>query len=151
MAGRILVAIDGSEHAWKALDLAVELAKTQGAKLTVLHVVAYEPPPDALRSFAEVEGMSADEEAARFRYGRTLGDALTAEAEARAGAAGLSDIEAETAEGKPANVIIETAKRLPADMIVMGSRGLSEPRALLLGSVSHQVAHLAPCTCITVK
>lgn len=151
MAGRILVAIDGSEHAWKALDLAVELAKAQGAKLTALHVVAYEPPPEALRSFAEVEGVAAEEEAARFRYGRTLGDALTGEAEARASAAGLTAIDALTAEGKPANVILETAKGLPADMIVMGSRGLSEPRALLLGSVSHKVAHLSPCTCVTVK
>jgi len=151
MAGRILVAIDGSEHAWKALDLAIELAKAQQAKLSVLHVVAYEPAPEALRSFAEVEGISAEEEAARFRYGRTLGDALTGEAQARAAAAGLTAMEALTAEGKPATVIVETARGLPADMIVMGSRGLSEPRALLLGSVSHQVAHLAPCTCITVK
>lgn len=151
MTGRILVTIDGSEHAWKALDLAIELAKAQEAKLSVLHVVAYEPAPEALRSFAEVEGVSAEEEAARFRYGRTLGDALTGEAQARASAAGLGAVEALTAEGKPASVIVETAKALQADMIVMGSRGLSEPGALLLGSVSHKVAHLAPCTCVTVK
>jgi nucleotide-binding universal stress UspA family protein len=151
MIKTILVAIDGSEHAWKALDLAIELAKGHQARLTVLHVLAQEPVPEALRSFAEVEGLPAEEEAARFRYGRTLGDALTREAEARASAAGLAAVEARTAEGKPAAVIVETATALRADMIVMGSRGLSEPRALLLGSVSHKVAHLAPCTCVTVK
>lgn len=151
MIKKILVAIDGSEPAWKALDLATELAKAHQAKLIVLHVIAYEPAPEALRSFAEVEGVRAEEEAARFRYGRTLGDALTGEAEARTSAAGLAAIEALTAEGKPAAVIVETAKAEGVDMIVMGSRGLSEPRALLLGSVSHKVAHLAPCTCVTVK
>jgi nucleotide-binding universal stress UspA family protein len=34
---------------------------------------------------------------------------------------------------------------------VLGSRGLSEPKALFLGSVSHKVANLAECTCVTVK
>lgn len=151
MIRKILVAIDGSEHAWKALDLASELAKGHQAELIVLHVLAHEPVPEALRTYAEVEGLPVEEEAARFRYGRTLGDALTREAQDRARAGGVAAVEARTAEGKPATVIVETAKAERADMIVMGSRGLSEPRALLLGSVSHKVAHLAPCTCVTVK
>lgn len=151
MINKILVAIDGSEHAWKALDLATELAKAHQAKLVVLHVVHYEPVPEALRTFAAVEGLPAEEEAARFRYGRTLGDKLTREAEARVHAAGLAELETHTAEGRPASVIVETAKAERADMIVMGSRGVSEPHALILGSISHKVAHLAPCTCVTVK
>lgn len=150
MQKKILVPIDGSEHAWKALDLAVELAKPDQATLLVLHVVAHQPAPPALRTFAEVEGVSAAEEEARYRYGRTLGDALTREAQARAGAAGVT-AEARTAEGKPASVIVDTAEAERVAMIVMGSRGVSEPHALLLGSVSHKVAHLAPCTCVTVK
>jgi nucleotide-binding universal stress UspA family protein len=151
MISRILVAIDGSEHAWKALDLATVLAKAQQAELMVLHVIAREPVPDPFPSYAGIERLSAEEEAARFHYGRTLGDALTRDAQDRARAAGVAKVEARTAEGKPATMIVETATAERVDMIVMGSRGLSEPRALLLGSVSHKVAHLAPCTCVTVK
>jgi len=36
-------------------------------------------------------------------------------------------------------------------MIVMGSRGLSDARALFLGSVSHKMTNHAECTCVTVK
>ena len=36
-------------------------------------------------------------------------------------------------------------------MIVMGSRGLSDAKALFLGSVSHKVTNQATCTCATVK
>ena len=39
----------------------------------------------------------------------------------------------------------------PNPWVVVGSRGLSEIRGLLLGSVSHKVCQLAPCTCVTVK
>jgi nucleotide-binding universal stress UspA family protein len=46
-------------------------------------------------------------------------------------------------------IVETTAERV--DMIVMGSRGVGEPRVLLLGSVPHKVAHLAPCTCVAVK
>lgn len=151
MIKKILVAIDGSDHAWKALDLAIELAKAHQAKLIVLHVTTYEPIPEALLSYAKVEGLPAEEEMARFRYGRTLGDSLTNDAQGRAHAAGLGTVDARTTEGRPASVILETAAAEQVDMIVIGSRGVSEPHALLLGSVSHKVAHLAPCTCVTVK
>jgi nucleotide-binding universal stress UspA family protein len=151
MIKKILAAIDGSDHAWKALELATEVAMAHRAQLIVLHVIAREPVPEALLSYAHDEGMSAEEEAARFRYGRTLGDSLTNEAQRRVSTAGLTAVDARTAEGRPASVILETAAAEGVDMIVLGSRGVSEPHALILGSVSHKVAHLAPCTCVTVK
>jgi nucleotide-binding universal stress UspA family protein len=152
MIRKILAAIDGSEQAWKALDLAADIAKQHGARLIVLHVVPFEPVSDSLREFAAAEGLAVEEEAARLRYARTLGDSLTRSAEARSRDKGLTDIIGRTAKGRPADQILEAACGEGVDMIVMGSRGLSDtPRALFLGSVSHKVANHAACTCVTVK
>lgn len=148
---KILVAIDGSDHAWKALDLAADLAKLHEARLIILHVVPYEAVPDALRAFAKAEHIPLEEERARFHQARTLGDELTRSAEARAKETGVKAVEGRTAEGKPADEILEVAREEGVDMIVLGSRGLSEPKALFLGSVSHKVAYHAACTCVTVK
>ncbi len=54
-------------------------------------------------------------------------------------------------DGDPAERILEYAERESADCIVMGSRGLSDVRGLVLGSVSHKVSNRAVCTCIAVK
>ena len=148
---KILAAIDGSEHAWKALDLAADMAKQHGAQLIVLHVVPFEPLSEALREFAVAEHLRVEEELARFRYARTLGDHLTRSAEARVRDKGLTDVVGRTTEGKPADQVLEVARSEGVDMIVMGSRGLSDARALFLGSVSHKVANHAGCTCVTVK
>jgi nucleotide-binding universal stress UspA family protein len=53
--------------------------------------------------------------------------------------------------GQPARTIVHVAEQLEVDCIVMGSRGLGDFEGLLLGSVSHKVASLAKCTCVTVK
>jgi nucleotide-binding universal stress UspA family protein len=148
---KILAAIDGSEHGWKALDLAADIAKQQGAQLIVLHVVPFEPISEALRAFAAAEDLPVEEEAARFHYTRTLGDHLTRSAEARVRDKGLTDVVGRTAEGKPADQVLEVARSEGVDMIVMGSRGLSDARSLFLGSVSHKVANHAQCTCVMVK
>ena len=151
MIRKILAAIDGSEHAWKALDLAAAMAKQHGAELIVLHVVPYEPMPEALRAFAQAERMSVEEEEGRYLYARSLGDQLTRAAEARARANGVGAVVGRTVDGKPAEQILELAGSEGVDMIVMGSRGVSDARALFLGSVSHKVANHAGCTCVTVK
>ena len=151
MTGKILAAIDGSDHGWKALDLAADLAKAHDAQLIVLHVVPFEPMSDALRAFAQAEHLPLEEEVARYHQVRTLGDHLTRAAEARVRERGLTQVVGRTEEGKPAHEILELAKDEDVDMIVMGSRGLSDARALFLGSVSHQVANQARCTCVTVK
>jgi nucleotide-binding universal stress UspA family protein len=47
--------------------------------------------------------------------------------------------------------IIDLAKEIDASLIVMGTRALSEGEALLLGSVSHKVVHLATCPVLVVR
>lgn len=151
MISKILVAVDGSEHAWKALDLACDLATQYGASVIALHVVPYEPMPEALRAFASTEHIRIEEENARFHYSKTLGDNLTREAERRARDKGVTAVVGRTEEGRPADSILATAEDEGVDMIVVGCRGLSDAKALVLGSVSHQVANHAHCTCLTVK
>ena len=147
---KILVAIDGSDHAWKALDLAVEIARCWQAQLIALHVVEFEPLPDALREFAYAEQIPLEEERERY-HSLGFGDALAQRAARVARERGLTAVTPRSAEGRPATTILEVAKNEKVDMIVLGSRGLSEPKALFLGSVSHKVANLAECTCVTVK
>jgi nucleotide-binding universal stress UspA family protein len=56
MSKKFMVAVDGSDHGWKALDLATDLAKGSDAELIIIHVVRYEPTPEGFRQFAEAEG-----------------------------------------------------------------------------------------------
>lgn len=151
MTAKIVTAIDGSNSSWKALDMATDMAKAQGAELIVVHVVPYEPMPDELKEFARVEHVPVDDEEARFHQARTLGDALTRSAERRVHQRGYDKVATKVVEGPPAEGIVAAAREAEADVVVVGSRGLSDAKGLLLGSVSHKVAHLSPCTCVTVK
>ena len=172
---RILVALDGSEHSDKALDLAADIAGKYGAELVLLHVMSDKPLTDAERYLAETEYLDdllASLEAPvinggdpRLRAQRVLqhygavarqfreaiGDRLMGRARARAQEQGVRTVQTLLEDGDPANTILRVAKRLQVDMIVLGSRGLGDVKGLLMGSVSHRVAHLAECTCVSVK
>jgi len=151
MSKTYLVAVDGSDHGWKALDLAANQAKASDAALIILHVVPYEPIPDGLQEYAEMEGIAAEELSARFHYGRALGDRLTRDAADRARRAGVEHVTTEVAEGHPANEIVAVSAARKAEMVFLGSRGLSDVGGFLMGSVSHKVMHLSDCTCVAVK
>ncbi len=151
MTKKFLAAIDGSDHGWKALDLAIDIAKLSNAELVILHVVPHEVFPEGLKEFAKAEGIQIEEERARFHEGRALADAITAAAAARAANKGLEHVETHTAEGSAANEIVAMAKSEAVDMLFIGSRGLGEITGLLLGSVSQKVMSVAPCTCVIVK
>lgn len=146
MNKNILVPVDGSEHSKKALEFACELAAKLHGKLHLVHVAqALHQDKTLVLGGAAITIHSSQEELEKI--GRKVIEA----AEQLATQHGCGDVEAEVLEGDPAKMIIKAATDNNADMIVMGSRGLSDISGLLIGSVSHKVNHLAPCTCISVK
>jgi nucleotide-binding universal stress UspA family protein len=146
----ILHPTDGSAAAKKALDLAAELAAAKQGKLIILHVQRRHGrdsiPPD-LAELEYVEHIRMTE--AEVLHGAA--ETIAAKAEQAARAKGVAEVERLVVEGDPAREIIAVARDKRVDAIVLGSRGLGDLQGLLLGSVSHKVAQVAPCTCIMVR
>ncbi len=145
MFQRILVPVDGSSHAHRAAAVAGGLARRFGAQVCLLHVVY--PPPSILAAAAG-EGIGV---------GRLAAEALEREARAillaAAEALALPEGQAEqlVRYGHPAEEILREAQEGKHELIVMGSRGLSETRAFLIGSVSDRVNHHAHCAVLLVR
>jgi nucleotide-binding universal stress UspA family protein len=138
----ILVATDGSTGADRAVDVAGELAKAVGGKLSIVTIWGT---------------LSAEEMKQLARAEGNIGDALEAlsaqilmAAKDRARRLGASDVEVQTGWGDTAEQIIALAKHKNADTIVLGRRGRGRLAGLLLGSVSQKVASLAPCNVVVV-
>lgn len=173
---RILVALDGSVHSDKALELAADLAGTYQAELLLVHVLSSAPLSEAEREMASVEyaddleawttrhaspvtgGIGGKGHELLTHYGdlahhfrEMVGKRLIASAQQKLRGRKLESLQMLLADGDPAHTIVSLAKDRNADAIVMGSRGLSDIKGLLVGSVSHKINHLAECTCITVK
>lgn len=136
MIGRILLATDGSDTALKATRWAVELAKTYGAKVTVLHVVHI---PAALAGSTVLPGGATDVAVVTRLMEQAAEGVLTVTTPLLEEAGVEYDTRIEY--GHAAETIVKVAEEESADLIVMGSRGLSNASALLLGSVSHRVLH----------
>jgi len=158
----ILVPTDGSTHAQTAVDLGADLAAKYGARLILLHIgFRGGDVPKAL----EDRATPAFEEAKRAGRWTTdhpewsphhqlmefMGRMILDDAKAAAGRHGAKRIDPVLDFGDSAERVLHHARHANADLIVMGSRGYSELQGLLLGSVSHKVHHLAPCTCVTVR
>jgi len=133
MFRNVLVAIDGSDHAARALAEACDLAQRSNATLTVMTCV---PDPSSwfVGSAAYAGGIDFDALAAESEqeYRRLLDRAVDRLPE---------DISVTKllVHGPPGERILEQANKRGHDLIVMGSRGRGAMRSLLLGSVSHHV------------
>ncbi|SEL78179.1 universal stress protein [Halomonas daqiaonensis] len=145
----ILVPVDGSTHAEHALKVAAQLAKGTSATLHLMTVAEF--PPDNLGLFTGGTPEPFTEEDRDKLAAGMKEEARKAIDKARA-AADFSGIEVQEVvrQGRPAELIIQEAKTLGADVIVMGSRGISDVRGMVFGSVSHKVSHAADCSVITV-
>lgn len=146
MISNILIPVDGSEHSRKALELGCNLARKYGAAIHMVHVT--ESP---IREHTMALGGAAITLHASPEELKQAGSRELEFASEYAANHGIKEVTTEVAGGSPAHRIVESAKETHADMIVMGSRGLSDLAGLLVGSVSHKVTNMAPCTCITVR
>lgn len=141
----ILLAYDGSDHAKNALQTAAGLAVTFGAELHLCHTPQLEDPPIVIGSFVpDMKASPTDQDFAEA--GRRVAD----DAEARAARAGARFAEIHIGRGDPAEHTLAVAERIGADLIVMGRRGVSAARALVMGSVSLAVSQRAHCAVLTV-
>lgn len=139
MYKKILVPVDGSEHALKALAFAIDLAEKYEATLSLLYVVTSQVVPDSIGDFRD------------WVYEREAGAKVISACEERASDRGLKSVETSIQKGQPGQVIVDRARDTNVDLIVMGTRGLSDMQGLLMGSVAHKVSHLAHCTVVTVR
>lgn len=135
----VLVAIDGSEGAQRALDCAISLVSRLGGQLTALVVEGKLPAYAA--TAGEVEEVMREKDAF---FARVLSDA-TRQASARD-----VELKAELVPGHAAEVITHYAKAHGHDLIVLGHRGhfLGD---YLLGSTADRVTHHAHCPVIVVR
>ncbi|MBN1843790.1 MAG: universal stress protein [Deltaproteobacteria bacterium] len=135
---KILVPVDNSEFALKALDKAIDLAKQQGAELTVMSVAL---------EFQDVEEIPVSY-AGKFKDQATRAVNKASEVVENAGLKPQTRVEI---GASPADNIVKYAEEAKTDLIVMGHRGMAGLGRFLLGSVAGRVAAHAPCSVLVVR
>ena len=175
MIDKILLAVDGSQNAKRAIDVGAELANKLNADLVIVHVLMHGRPPEEFVHLAEVEhlveeahavvspgttyvpgsypellgGDATDVRTARIIS--VLGEQISASAKARCAEQGVKNIKTSVRSGDYAEEILNAAREFNVDMIVIGSRGRGVIASTVLGSVSQKVLHHAHCSVLTVR
>ncbi|WP_048649197.1 universal stress protein [Nitratireductor soli] len=145
MFKRILVPVDGSDNALKALKLGVEMQKMTGAELMMLTVFRHHSLLEASMSMVRPDDPQNLDDAMR-EHAREIADA----AKKAALEMGAENPRGFVKNGPPARTIVKFGKEREVDLIVLGSRGLGDLEGYLLGSVSHKVTSLAECPVMVV-
>ncbi len=139
---RILVATDFSEHAEKAVEMGVSIAKTFGASIDLVHAIAPPflvfTPPEMSQPYILLDDARR---AARERL-RATAEKIQAEG---------VEVRMHLSNTAPAEAIVSSAEGLESDLIVMGTHGYTGLKHVLLGSVAERTLRTAPCAVLTVK
>lgn len=147
---QILLAVDGSPHS----EAAVALMSGMGwPSKTSVHVLTIVPERWLFSNLSPQAQQVLDETLSKVRQVEwDSAERLAAQTTERLCAGGLN-AEAETCEGRPAEVILQRAGRegVSADLIVIGARGLSAPDEFQLGSTAYKVAHHAECSVLVAR
>jgi nucleotide-binding universal stress UspA family protein len=137
----IVVAVDGSVAAQRALESAIDLAKTASASLIIVGVV---PGHTAYSGEGGVDFVTRDEDRRYFTE-------LLRRSEETAQRSGLPAVSSTLLEGSVVDQLLGFFDERKPDLIVMGARGLSAARRLLVGSVSDAVLHHARGSVLIVR
>jgi nucleotide-binding universal stress UspA family protein len=134
---RILIAVDGSPKSEKTITIGLDLAERYGSSVTIVHVREYERyegsdvdlgPPIPAEELV-------DQVVARFRQ-----RGIDAAGEIR-----------RVNSGETPQQIVEAAEAADAELVILGSRGMSELKSLVLGGVANKVVHLTHCPVLLIR
>jgi nucleotide-binding universal stress UspA family protein len=135
----ILLPVDGSEHAARATAYALKMAGLMGARVLLLY--CHRPFPVKLgepyfqnaidKIMIEANAMLEPFRSVLTEKGVQVDDLIM--------------------EGPPGEKICDVARIENCEMIIMGSRGRSDLKGLLLGSVAHRVLQQSPCPVLVVR
>lgn len=138
---KIMVAVDGSGYARKAIAMAAKLANACDAELTLLYVDTPGPFTGEVADFAQTEDLARGD----------VIDWIFESAEREARSAGAPTITREVGSGEAAEGVLRAVEEQKPDLLVMGARGLSDLEGLVFGSVSHKVLHLSTVPCLIAR
>ncbi len=137
MFRKILVAVDETAQSAEALRVATQLARQNNGCVTLVH---------AFPQIADHLGSPIYEDL--LHSATYAGQALLEHMQAEVGDDVVCD--AQLLQGAPAEAILNVARTEKMDMIVMGTRGHGSLLTFLLGSVSNEVTHRAPCPVLVI-
>ncbi len=139
MFTKILHANDGSDQAFTALLLAINVAKQNGAEL---HMVCVEEIPSMPEYIEEIRETTA---IAARRFHNVLQKARATAEQSQ------MTIQTQVLNGHPVRIVVELAKELGADLLVIGATGRSALYERMIGSRADRIIQLAPCPVLVVK
>jgi nucleotide-binding universal stress UspA family protein len=156
MFKKVLVAVDRSEMKQAVFNRAMAIAKPANAEVLLLHVLTAEESgsPDmfvspGLSYYPVVNDSVLSVYREQWQQFEEQGLDTLRSLASIAEANGV-DVSYRQVAGSPGRVICSIADEWDADLIIMGRRGLSAIREMLLGSVSNYVLHHAACSMLTV-
>lgn len=135
----ILLPVDGSDHAARAAAYAINMTQLMAGRLLLIH--CHRPFPVKLGEpyFQKAIDQTLQQAALLLAPIQSMLDKAH------------TDYRDMVLEGPPAERICEVAHIEQCEMIIMGSRGRSDLKGLLLGSVTHRVLQQAPCPVLVVR
>jgi nucleotide-binding universal stress UspA family protein len=134
---RIVVGVDGSDEATRALEWALDEGRLRGAEVDVIHAYYLVPDLSELAAITEEPEMVVQADDLLLK----LVDPVLA---TRPGV----HVTTRAVQGRPARTLLDAAAG--ADLLVVGARGRGGFAGLRLGSVSQQCVHHAPCPVVVV-
>jgi len=139
MFHRILHANDGSDHAFHALSLALQMAKQDEADLHMVSVEEIPYLPETIEEVREETGVAARRFHTVVNRAREMADQEGVK------------LHTHVLAGHPVRDIVDLARDLKADLLVVGGSGHSALYGRLIGSRADRIVHHAPCPVLVVK
>ena len=147
MFEKILVAVDGSRYAGRAVEAAIDLAKRYQSQVFLLHVIRNLSLP---REILEMIS-SGEVTQSRLELLQDSAEIILENAAEKFTAAGYTNVTTQYVIGSPTAAISACAEENNVGLIVIGARGISSEDENTLGGVARKLSNTSKISCLIVK